>query len=52
MAAQGRTIVIVDQTVAAALGLADGLYVLNNGQTVFKGAPPNMRRDPTPIRRA
>ena len=39
IAEQGRTILIVEQNVHAALGLAHRCYVLNNGHTVFEGTP-------------
>jgi branched-chain amino acid transport system ATP-binding protein len=37
LAAQGQTIVIVEQNVRAALSLASRAYVLNNGHVVFRG---------------
>ena len=37
LAAQGQTIVIVEQNVRAALSLAHRAYVLNNGHIVFEG---------------
>jgi branched-chain amino acid transport system ATP-binding protein len=45
IATEGRTIVIVEQNVPAALGLAHRCYVLNNGHIVFNGTPQELRRD-------
>jgi branched-chain amino acid transport system ATP-binding protein len=45
IAEEGRTIVIVEQNVHAALGLAQRCYVLNNGHIVFEGTPDMLRRD-------
>ena len=45
IASVGRTIIIVEQNVHAALGLADRCYVLNNGHTVYEGTPDALRRD-------
>jgi branched-chain amino acid transport system ATP-binding protein len=46
LAAQGRTIVVVEQNVVAALSFADRVYVLNNGHVVFEGTPDELHRDP------
>jgi branched-chain amino acid transport system ATP-binding protein len=51
LAAEGRTMIIVEQNVAAALSLAHRVYGLNNGHVVFEGTPadltahPNLMRD-------
>jgi branched-chain amino acid transport system ATP-binding protein len=45
LADEGRTIVIVEQNVQAALSLAQRCYVLNNGHMVFEGTPDALRRD-------
>lgn len=45
IASVGRTIIIVEQNVHAALGLADRCYVLNNGHTVYEGTPDALQRD-------
>jgi branched-chain amino acid transport system ATP-binding protein len=45
IAEEGRTIVIVEQNVHAALGLAHQCYVLNNGHIVFEGTPDALRAD-------
>ncbi len=37
LAAQGRTILVVEQNVVAALSFADRVYVLNNGHMVWEG---------------
>lgn len=39
LAAQGRTIVVVEQNAVAALSFADRLYVLNNDHVVWEGTP-------------
>ncbi len=46
LAAQGRTIVIVEQNVTAALDLARRVYVLNNGHVVFSGTTAALRAEP------
>ncbi len=46
IAEAGRTIVIVEQNVQAALLLARRCYILNNGQVVYGGTPAELRRDP------
>jgi branched-chain amino acid transport system ATP-binding protein len=46
IAAAGQTIIIVEQNVEAALGLAHRCCVLNNGHVVFSGTPDELRRDP------
>ncbi len=45
IASEGRTIIIVEQNVHAALGLAHRCYVLNNGHMVFEGTPDALRCD-------
>ena len=45
LAAQGRTILIVEQNVFAVLSLAHRCYVLNNGHMVFEGGPDELRGD-------
>ncbi len=42
---EGRTVIIVEQNVRAALELAHRCYVLNNGHMVFEGTPDALRRD-------
>ena len=46
LAAEGRTIVIVEQNVRAALALAGRAYVLNKGQVVWEGAPAALEAAP------
>jgi len=46
LAAQGQTIVIVEQNVRAALSLANRVYVLNNGHIVFAGGSEDLRASP------
>jgi branched-chain amino acid transport system ATP-binding protein len=45
LAAEGRTIMIVEQNVFAVLSLAHRCYVLNNGHMVFDGMPDELRGD-------
>ncbi|MDE2580789.1 MAG: ABC transporter ATP-binding protein [Rhodospirillales bacterium] len=46
LAAQGRTILVVEQNVVAALSFADRVYVLNNGHMAWEGTPGALRADP------
>ena len=46
LAQQGRTIVIVEQNVVAALSFADRVYVLNNGHVVWTGTADELQADP------
>ncbi len=46
LATQGRTILVVEQNVVAALSFADRVYVLNNGHIVWEGTPQDLRGDP------
>ncbi|MDT7951784.1 MAG: ABC transporter ATP-binding protein [Acetobacteraceae bacterium] len=45
LAAEGRTVLIVEQNVFAVLNLAHRVYVLNNGHMVFDGSPQALRSD-------
>ena len=47
LAAQGRTILVVEQNVVAALSFADRVYILNNGHMVWQGTPAALRADPS-----
>jgi branched-chain amino acid transport system ATP-binding protein len=47
----GQTIVIVEQNVRAALGLASRAYVLNNGHIVFGGSSEQLRDAPDVMNR-
>jgi branched-chain amino acid transport system ATP-binding protein len=51
IASEGRTIIIVEQNVHAALGLAHRCYILNNGHMVYSGTPDELRREPDFMRR-
>jgi branched-chain amino acid transport system ATP-binding protein len=46
LAAQGRTIVVVEQNVVAALSFADRVYILNNGHIVWDGTPAELHAQP------
>ncbi|HEY5340829.1 MAG TPA: ABC transporter ATP-binding protein [Candidatus Aquilonibacter sp.] len=46
LAGEGRTIVIVEQNVRAALALAGRAYVLNKGQVVWDGLPAKLQAEP------
>jgi branched-chain amino acid transport system ATP-binding protein len=45
LAEEGRTIVIVEQNVAAALSLAERCYILNNGHLAWEGTPAALKAD-------
>ena len=51
LVAAGQTIVIVEQNVRAALGLASRAYVLNNGHIVFEGTSEQLRAAPDVMNR-
>lgn len=46
LAEQGRTIVVVEQNVAAALSMASRCYLLNTGHIVFSGASDELQARP------
>ena len=46
LAAEGRTIVVVEQNVAAALSFADRAYILNNGHVAWEGTPHDLAASP------
>ncbi|HUH59232.1 MAG TPA: ABC transporter ATP-binding protein [Candidimonas sp.] len=46
LARQGRTIVVVEQNVAAALSMADRCYLLNTGHVVFEGTSDELHAKP------
>ncbi|GJD78984.1 ABC transporter ATP-binding protein [Methylobacterium gregans] len=50
LAAEGRTIVIVEQNVSAVLDLADRVYGFNNGHIVYEGQAADLRANPAPMR--
>jgi branched-chain amino acid transport system ATP-binding protein len=51
LAAEGQTIVIVEQNVAAALSMASRAYVLNNGHIVFDGSSEELKQTPAILSR-
>ncbi len=46
LATQGRTILVVEQNVVAALSFSDRVYVLNNGHVAWAGTPAGLEADP------
>ena len=46
LAAEGRTIIIVEQNVAAALSIAQRCYIINNGHMVYQGTPDELHARP------
>jgi branched-chain amino acid transport system ATP-binding protein len=46
LAAEGQTIIIVEQNLAAALSIAHRAYILNNGHMVFDGTPADLNASP------
>jgi len=46
LARQGRTIVVVEQNVKAALSMASRCYLLNTGQVVFSGTSEELQQKP------
>ena len=51
LAEEGRTIVIVEPNVRAALALAGRAYVLNKGQVVWNGSPAALQAEPDLMQR-
>ncbi|MGB3646607.1 MAG: ABC transporter ATP-binding protein [Mesorhizobium sp.] len=51
LAADGQTIVIVEQNIAAALSISNRTYILNNGHVVFDGTPQDLRAKPEILHR-
>jgi len=51
LAADGQTIVIVEQNIAAALAIAKRAYILNNGHVVFDGTTAALKRTPAILHR-
>jgi branched-chain amino acid transport system ATP-binding protein len=51
LAAEGQTIVIVEQNVAAALSVASRAYILNNGHVAFDGTSTELRESPAVLSR-
>ena len=50
LAAEGRTVVVVEQNVAAALSVSDRVYILNNGHLVWEGTPSDLTAAPEVMR--
>ena len=46
LAAEGQTIIIVEQNIAAALSIASRAYILNNGHVVFDGTSTDLKAAP------
>jgi len=46
LAAEGQTIIIVEQNVAAALSISSRAYILNNGHLVFDGTSADLKASP------
>ena len=46
LAAEGQTIIIVEQNLAAALSIASRAYILNNGHVVFDGTSTDLKGSP------
>jgi len=46
LAAEGQTIIIVEQNLAAALSIASRAYILNNGHVVFDGTSTDLKASP------
>jgi len=51
LAAAGQTIVLVEQNLAAALALAQRVYVINNGHIVHEGTSAALKADPSVLHR-
>jgi len=51
LAADGQTIVIVEQNIAAALSVSNRAYILNNGHIVFDGTPQDLKAQPEILNR-
>jgi branched-chain amino acid transport system ATP-binding protein len=46
LAAEGQTIILVEQNVAAALSISSRAYILNNGHLVFDGTSQDLKASP------
>jgi branched-chain amino acid transport system ATP-binding protein len=49
--AAGMTILLVEQNLYSALGLADRCYILDQGEVVYEGTPDNLRANEAVLRR-
>jgi branched-chain amino acid transport system ATP-binding protein len=50
LTAEGRTMLVVEQNIAAALSFANRVYGLNNGHIVFEGTPADLSANPNLMR--
>lgn len=46
LAEEGRTVIVVEQNVSAALSMASRVYMLNTGHIVFEGSSDELRARP------
>ena len=51
LAAEGQTIVLVEQNIAATLALASRAYIVNNGHVVHEGPTAEIKANPDVLRR-
>ena len=51
LAAEGQTIVLVEQNLAAMLALATRAYIVNNGHVVHEGPTDEIKTNPEILRR-
>ena len=51
LAAEGQTIVLVEQNIAATLALATRAYIINNGHIVHEGPTAEIKADPQVLQR-
>ena len=51
LAAEGQTIVLVEQNIAATLALASRAYIVNNGHVVHEGPTDEIKANPDVLRR-
>ena len=51
LAADGKTILLVEQNLAATLALADRAYVINNGHIVYEGPAKEIKARPEVLHR-
>ena len=51
LAAEGQTIVLVEQNLSAALALAQRIYIINNGHIVHEELAKNIKADPEILHR-
>lgn len=51
LAADGQTIMLVEQNLAATLALADRAYIINNGHIVYEGPAQEIKARPEVLHR-